>query len=154
MNDRLRENLSSKNENRDSVSLRSFLFTLMKTLYVILGFLLLWPILRFLTYSPDRKKKIVITGFDSLILPLHKEGVIVNLVNKKIVVFSDRCTHLGCIVRFDPVSKEFRCPCHGSKFDKTGRKIAGPAKLPLVRLPFEKDKNGNLIIWFPLSLEK
>lgn len=39
------------------------------------------------------------------------------------------CTHQGCVV--DPVGEEFRCPCHGSTFDRAGSRTSGPAREPL-----------------------
>lgn len=39
------------------------------------------------------------------------------------------CTHLGCIVK--PVASGFDCPCHGSRFDRNGSVIKGPAPRPL-----------------------
>jgi cytochrome b6-f complex iron-sulfur subunit len=41
------------------------------------------------------------------------------------------CTHLGCITQWKPERDRIECPCHGSKFTKTGVKIEGPAPLPL-----------------------
>eukprot|EP00898_Chlorokybus_atmophyticus_P002832 jgi/Chlat1/354/Chrsp10S01475 len=41
--------------------------------------------------------------------------------------FTALCTHMGCLVEWNPISKEFDCPCHGSSFDKYGRVINGPA---------------------------
>ena len=39
------------------------------------------------------------------------------------------CTHLGCTVTVTPT--ELVCPCHGSRFDRTGKVLAGPAPRPL-----------------------
>jgi Rieske Fe-S protein len=51
------------------------------------------------------------------------------------VVFSNRCTHVGCPVVATP--QGFACPCHGSQFDPKGQRTAGPAIRPLDRFQWE-----------------
>ncbi|MHB9052942.1 MAG: QcrA and Rieske domain-containing protein [Thermoleophilia bacterium] len=47
--------------------------------------------------------------------------------------FSLVCTHLGCIVKWEPKNKDFHCPCHAGKFDETGKNISGPPPKPLTK---------------------
>jgi glycine/D-amino acid oxidase-like deaminating enzyme/nitrite reductase/ring-hydroxylating ferredoxin subunit len=44
-----------------------------------------------------------------------------------------RCTHLGCLLRFNDNERSWDCPCHGSRFDVDGNVLEGPAVQPLER---------------------
>jgi glycine/D-amino acid oxidase-like deaminating enzyme/nitrite reductase/ring-hydroxylating ferredoxin subunit len=44
-----------------------------------------------------------------------------------------RCTHLGCLLRFNAAEHSWDCPCHGSRFDINGAVLEGPATSPLER---------------------
>jgi Rieske Fe-S protein len=46
---------------------------------------------------------------------------------------SIRCTHLGCLLRFNGAERSWDCPCHGSRFDVDGVVLEGPAVEPLAR---------------------
>jgi menaquinol-cytochrome c reductase iron-sulfur subunit len=52
---------------------------------------------------------------------------------EEVVVFSRRCTDLGCPVTWDPGSNWFYCPCHGGIFSQDGTNVAGPPPRPLDR---------------------
>jgi cytochrome b6-f complex iron-sulfur subunit len=41
------------------------------------------------------------------------------------------CTHLGCVVPWNVSESKFKCPCHGSQYDSTGKVVRGPAPLSL-----------------------
>jgi len=62
-----------------------------------------------------------------------------------ITVLSAVCSHLGCLVNYRKESREFVCPCHGGKYDRTGRNIAGPPPAPLTNYPVEV-KNGMVMV--------
>ncbi|WP_329073439.1 Rieske 2Fe-2S domain-containing protein [Amycolatopsis sp. NBC_01480] len=44
-----------------------------------------------------------------------------------------RCTHLGCLLRFNGAERSWDCSCHGSRFDVDGAVLEGPAARPLPR---------------------
>lgn len=65
------------------------------------------------------------------------EGALVREGVSKIAAYRDQagilsrysavCPHMGCIVEWNPGEKIWVCPCHGSRFDKYGRVVNGPA---------------------------
>ena len=59
---------------------------------------------------------------------------------------SATCTHLGCLTAWKPELGIIACPCHGSKFDRNGAKIAGPAPRPLLWLRMWLSDDGDLMI--------
>jgi Rieske Fe-S protein len=71
-------------------------------------------------------------------------GAIVRRGLTKVAVYRDEdgklhersavCPHLGCIVQWNPAEGSWDCPCHGSRFNKTGDAINGPANSPLSKL--------------------
>lgn len=51
--------------------------------------------------------------------------------------FSQKCTHLGCVVFWSADDTVFECPCHEGLFNLEGRPIAGPPERPLARIQLE-----------------
>lgn len=70
-------------------------------------------------------------------------GAVIRKGVKKIALYRDPagalhaysavCPHLGCIVRWNSEEKTWDCPCHGSRFQKTGAVVNGPAPSGLAR---------------------
>lgn len=61
--------------------------------------------------------------------------------------FSPSCPHLGCGYRWFADEKRFKCPCHASVFDITGKVIAGPAPRSLDALDV-KIEDGRVFVKF------
>lgn len=55
------------------------------------------------------------------------------------------CTHLGCLYEWKDQTFRFECPCHGSKFQKTGKYIEGPAPRSLDQFYAILEENGQTV---------
>ena len=66
-----------------------------------------------------------------------EEGKIVEIEGKKVGIYKDEkgnlhavnpiCSHLGCEVIWNSSDKTWDCPCHGSRFDYSGKSIYSPS---------------------------
>lgn len=106
---------------------------------------LLW---RYLTPpSPATRKRLEVEEAE-----IPPGGALVYKESRVAVIRSDTevyaldltCTHLGCTVRVTPT--ELACPCHGSRFDRSGRVLHGPADRPLRRLTVKKQGSKLLVL--------
>ncbi len=57
----------------------------------------------------------------------------------KIYAVKPNCTHLGCLLTWNNLDKTWDCPCHGSRFDYTGKNIYDPAFNNLEKVFFSSD---------------
>lgn len=63
-----------------------------------------------------------------------------------VIALYNVCVHLGCLYGWQPVTTRFECPCHGSKYQKNGTYIEGPAPRSLDRFVIQfQDLDGNVI---------
>jgi cytochrome b6-f complex iron-sulfur subunit len=73
------------------------------------------------------------------------------------VALYQKCVHLGCRVPWCQSSQWFECPCHGSKYNKVGEKVGGPAPRGLDRFALEVTggsivvDTGNLVLGPPIG---
>lgn len=121
-----------------------------KFLYIILGGvaatfsgLAAWPVWRYLL--PGEKvggeEKIPIAKADIPLGQAHffsfrgQPAVVLQLASGQFVAFSAVCTHLGCIIQWQPGKGEFLCPCHAGRFGTDGQVLGGPPPKPLESLP-------------------
>jgi cytochrome b6-f complex iron-sulfur subunit len=56
------------------------------------------------------------------------------------------CTHLGCLTTWQPEIDMITCPCHGSKFNRDGAVVEGPAPKPLPWLKMWMNDDGELMV--------
>lgn len=99
-----------------------------------------------LTVGAPRELSYVVTLQDGWLKTTATKSVwAVRQPDGEITVFAPLCTHLGCGYHWDSGDREFKCPCHGSIFDITGKVLGGPAPRPLDRLP-TKAENGRLFV--------
>jgi len=54
------------------------------------------------------------------------------------------CTHLGCVPTRKP--EGWFCPCHGSRYDNSGRVLRGPAPKNLYLLPYRFIAENKLLL--------
>ena len=67
--------------------------------------------------NKDEMKNMLKETYDNLI----KSRIIKNEKTKY-------CSHVGCMVKFNDVTKTWDCPCHGSRFNEDGTLIDGPSQ--------------------------
>ena len=77
----------------------------------------------------------------------NDEGKIVMIGSEKIGIYKDKagniyavkpvCSHLGCELSWNNLNKTWDCPCHGSRFEYTGKSIYSPSMKDLENYNFE-----------------
>lgn len=77
-----------------------------------------------------------------------EDGKIIEIDGKKVGVYKDEkgelyavnpvCSHLGCELSWNNISKTWDCPCHGSRFDYKGKSIYSPSIKDLASWKIEK----------------
>lgn len=114
------------------------------------GLLGLGGLFRFFSYQPDPGPP---TEFDlgskynfprgEWVTRLDIPAAIQN-TNLGFIAISLVCSHLGCTVEGNEDSEGFTCPCHGSRYNKEGQLLEGPARKDLPRFRIEEQEDGNL----------
>ncbi|MBI4605258.1 MAG: Rieske (2Fe-2S) protein [Planctomycetes bacterium] len=82
---------------------------------------------------PGGTVKVLVEGFRAVFVRHEGEG--------RFSGISAVCTHQGCIVSRS--RDGFRCPCHGSTYDREGQVTGGPAQRPLRR--FQAAREGGVV---------
>ncbi|HEX2027063.1 MAG TPA: Rieske 2Fe-2S domain-containing protein [Nitriliruptorales bacterium] len=64
---------------------------------------------------------------------------------KGLMALYQKCVHLGCRVPWCQSSQWFECPCHGSKYNRWGEWVGGPAPRGLDRFPSELEGDSLVV---------
>lgn len=73
-------------------------------------------------------------------------AVLLRVSETEVVAFSQKCTHLGCVVYYEEAERRWHCPCHEGNFEaETGAVLSGPPTRPLGRIDVEIRDDG--AIW-------
>ncbi len=69
----------------------------------------------------------------------------------QLVAFDATCPHARCPVSYVADSRQFVCPCHGSRFDaSTGAVLTGPATVGLTRIAVAESPDGQIYAGGPV----
>jgi Rieske Fe-S protein len=103
----------------------------------------------------DGKVTLSLADHPSLAQPGGFVGVDVDGLDGPVIVFKDKdgnfgacsqkCTHLGCKVKYDIDEALIACPCHGSRFNVDGSVAKGPAKDPLKKYAVEGTSDAVIV---------
>ncbi|MCC7021044.1 MAG: ubiquinol-cytochrome c reductase iron-sulfur subunit [Ardenticatenales bacterium] len=73
-------------------------------------------------------------------------AVMLRVSEDQFVAFSQKCTHLGCVVYHQPERDRWHCPCHKGDFDAiSGAVLSGPPTRPLDQIVLEVRPDG--FVW-------
>jgi Rieske Fe-S protein len=107
-------------------------------IYVLLRYLAPWgkfkvarPVRLAPAAQPKEGECVKVKYGDAVVLVIKDEG--------KFKAFRGACTHLNCLVQWQPAAKDFYCACHGGYFDRNGKNIAGPPPSPLLTVDVAMD---------------
>jgi Rieske Fe-S protein len=72
-------------------------------------------------------------------------AILVRLGGRDVVAFSQKCTHLGCVVFYEAAEGRWHCPCHEGNFAvRSGAVLSGPPVRPLGRIDVEIRDDGRV----------
>lgn len=81
--------------------------------------------------KPASKDGDVAVGEGRIVKGEHGDVAVYDAPDGTRYAVSAVCTHMGCIVNWNPAERSWDCPCHGSRFSVDGTVLNGPAQTPL-----------------------
>jgi cytochrome b6-f complex iron-sulfur subunit len=119
-------------------SRRDFIKLSTSALFSLSGLLGLGGLVRYFSYLSEPEQPTEFNLGDAASYPIGSSTIrndipaVIYNREGEIMAYSLTCTHLGCTIEKD--GEGFACPCHGSRFDKNGMILAGPAQKQLKKL--------------------
>lgn len=77
---------------------------------------------------PDRQAETLAPGHGGVVMYKGRKMGVYKDDDGRLYPISRRCPHLGCQLEWNPDERSWDCPCHGSRFDRYGELISGPAQ--------------------------
>lgn len=78
------------------------------------------------------------------------EGQVIEHNHSKVAAYRDEdenlhvstaiCPHMGCVVHWNNAEESWDCPCHGSRFAKSGEVLEGPTLAPLKNVHLDEER--------------
>ena len=134
-------------------SRRDFLKLVTNAFFSLGGLLGLGGLFRYFSFQPDPGPP---TEFDLGSASNYPKGIqVIRLdipaaiqhTEEGVIAISLVCTHLGCTAEENKDGEGFTCPCHGSRYSKSGKVLAGPAAKTLPRYRIEEQADGTLKLY-------
>lgn len=135
-------------------SRRRFLDYLLGTSAVATLGAIVYPIIRFMSPPPvieSTENSVIAAKLNEV--PVNsgkifkfgsKPGLIVRTDSGELKAFSAVCTHLDCIVQYQPETKQIWCACHNGQYNLNGKNVGGPPPRPLEE--FKVNTRGDDIV--------
>lgn len=97
-----------------------------------------YPIGKFLFFNDKESIKVnlKLKELDEGITYIKKAKIFIYRLDDSVQVLDAHCTHMGCLLNYDKLSKKFNCPCHKSQFSIEGKRLKGPANRNLDKISF------------------
>ncbi len=142
------------NANEDKLSRRTLLARLLGI--GTIGWLgaITYPIAKYLTPPPVGEVKVTSMIVGMLDDVWEKPFRIIQFGRKPLIflknpqgtyrALSATCTHLACIVQYQPSENVIGCACHNGKFDLTGKVVGGPAPASLEEYKVDITDSGEI----------
>jgi cytochrome b6-f complex iron-sulfur subunit len=87
---------------------------------------------------PEREVEVAAIALESIpdgggtVVHLPGGHVAIERRGGTVQAFSAVCTHLGCVIQWQPLREQaWYCPCHHGRYDRGGRVLGGPPPRPL-----------------------